>query len=333
MAIRAGEKDAGTTRTGDDGGADASAAPAEPETALARTGDTSAEMQALRDQLASLDGQNATLRIFARVLEIAPLVVWALDRNGCYTMAEGRGLMLHGTRPSEWVGMNALEIFGDHPEVAGAIVRALGGEETRVVASPAAGVHFEYWFMPLRHKGDLYGVMGLAIDATDRVRSETELRDKLALIERQSATIRALATPIIKVWDDVLCLPIVGTVDSTRTNDMMQGLLDAIVREQACFAIIDLTGVEVVDTSTADHLVKLFRAAKVLGVDGILCGIRPAVAQTVIALGLELQGVRTVRTLRDALRWCIGARGNHLAVAHKLRNGASTHRENGAGGA
>jgi rsbT co-antagonist protein RsbR len=162
--------------------------------------------------------------------------------------------------------------------------------------------------MPLRHKGDIYGVMGFAMDATERVRSERQLREKLELIERQSATIRALATPIIKVWDDVLCLPVIGTVDSARTADMMQGLLESISREQAQYAIIDLTGVEVVDTATADHLIQLFRAAKVLGVEGILCGIRPAVAQTVVALGLELQSVRTMRTLRDALRWCINRR-------------------------
>jgi rsbT co-antagonist protein RsbR len=332
MVVKDGESDSETRPTEDAREAivPAQGSGAAADSALARSLDGALEEnQSLRDQLASLDGQNATLRMFARVLETAPLVVWSLDRNGCYTMAEGRGLALHGTKPGEWVGLSALEIFAEHPEVAGAIVRSLAGEETRVVSSPSPDVYFEYWFMPLRHKGDLYGVIGLAIDATERVRSEMELRDKLALIERQSATIRALATPIIQVWDDVLCLPIVGTVDSMRTGDMMQGLLDAIVREQASYAIIDLTGVEVVDTSTADHLVKLFRAAKVLGVDGILSGIRPAVAQTVIALGLELQGVRTVRTLRDALRWCIAKRGSHVAVAHKLRAG-TVQRENGA---
>jgi rsbT co-antagonist protein RsbR len=140
------------------------------------------------------------------------------------------------------------------------------------------------------------------------VKSEHDVREKLELIERQSATIRALATPIIQVWDEVLCLPVIGTVDSARTADMMQGLLEAIVREQARYAIVDLTGVEIVDTSTADHLIQLFRAAKVLGVDGILCGIRPAVAQTVVALGLELGSVRTMRSLRDALKWCIRMR-------------------------
>ncbi len=267
----------------------------------------------------------ALLTIFDRVLESAPVILWAIDAEGNYTLSEGRGLQLLGFEPGETVGLNALDMFKDHPETAAALVRALGGEESRLLTTPAPGVHFENWYMPLRQDGgsEVSGVMGLALDASDRVRSERELREKIELIERQSATIRALATPIIQVWDEVLCLPVIGTVDSARTAEMMQGLLEAIVREQARFAIVDLTGVEVVDTSTADHLIQLFRAAKVLGVDGILCGIRPAVAQTVVALGLELGSVRTMRSLRDALRWCIAARSsdataraNRVAARH-----------------
>jgi rsbT co-antagonist protein RsbR len=150
----------------------------------------------------------------------------------------------------------------------------------------------------------------MATEPADRSSVEQELRERLELVERQSATIRALATPIIQVWDQVLCLPVIGTVDSMRTAEMMQGLLEAIVREEARYAIVDLTGVEFVDTSTADHLIQLFRAARVLGVEGILCGIQPAVAQTIVALGLDLGGVRTMRSLRDALKWCIRASGS-----------------------
>jgi rsbT co-antagonist protein RsbR len=252
---------------------------------------------------------NDALQMFSRVLETAPLVLWAVDSEGNYTMSEGKGLELLGFHAGEQVGLNALDMFKDHADTAHALVRALSGEESRVMTALAPGVHFENWYMPLRAgDGSIQGVMGLGIDASERVKNEHEVREKLELIERQSATIRALATPIIQVWDEVLCLPVIGTVDSARTADMMQGLLEAIVREQARYAIVDLTGVEVVDTSTADHLIQLFRAAKVLGVDGILCGIRPAVAQTVVALGLELGSVRTMRSLRDALKWCIRMR-------------------------
>jgi len=270
----------------------------------------------LREKLAVIEQQNATLKMFSRVLESAPVVLWSIDSQGVYTLSEGKGLELVGFRPGESVGLNALEMFQGHSELARALTQALGGEDTRIVASAAPGVYFETWCMPLRTRsGEVHGVMGLGIDATERVKGEQELREKLELIERQSATIRSLATPIIQVWDEVLCLPVIGTVDSARTADMMQGLLEAIVREQARYAIVDLTGVEVVDTSTADHLIQLFRAAKVLGVDGILCGIRPAVAQTVVALGLELGSVRTMRSLRDALKWCIRASSQARARA------------------
>ena len=99
---------------------------------------------------------------------------------------------------------------------------------------------------------------------------------------------------------------------------MMDALLGAVVREKARFAIVDLTGVEVVDTLTADHIIKLFKSAKVLGVDGVLCGIQPAVAQTVISLGVELGGIRTMRTLQTALRWCMAARERQRSVKTKV---------------
>jgi rsbT co-antagonist protein RsbR len=272
------------------------------------TAEVSLQME-LREKLAIIEQQGATQRMFASVLQSAPLVLWAVDEKGDYTLSEGKGLDLIGFQPGEAVGLNALEMFKDHPEIAQAIVGSLAGVEARLITTPAPGVHFENWYMPLRgDDGAVRGVMGLAMDCSARLKNEQELRDKLELIERQSATIRALATPIIQVWDEVLCLPVIGTVDSARTADMMQGLLEAIVREQARYAIVDLTGVEIVDTATADHLIQLFRAAKVLGVDGILCGIRPAVAQTVVALGLELGSVRTMRSLRDALKWCIRLR-------------------------
>ncbi|MGO8995007.1 MAG: PAS domain-containing protein [Polyangiaceae bacterium] len=291
--------------------------------------DTTAQRKAereLRDKLAIIAKQNDTLTMFSRVLDTAPLVLWAVDAQGNYTMSEGKGLEVLGFRAGEQVGLNALDMFKDNADTARALVQALSGEESRVMATLTPGVHFENWYMPLRARdGSVHGVMGLGIDASERVKGEQELREKLALIERQSATIRALATPIIQVWDEVLCLPVIGTVDSARTADMMQGLLEAIVREQARYAIVDLTGVEVVDTSTADHLIQLFRAAKVLGVDGILCGIRPAVAQTVVALGLELGSVRTMRSLRDALKWCIRVRKEPRsgAGAANASNGAA----------
>ncbi|MFO0658390.1 MAG: PAS domain S-box protein [Polyangiaceae bacterium] len=274
----------------------------------------------LLEKLATIQQQREALEMFNRALNSAPIVLWTVDREGNYTLSEGKGLELIGFKRGEAVGLNALEMFRGMP-IEESIRAALKGQEMNLLTEAAPGVFFENWYMPIiqPETGEVSGVMGLAIDSSERIRGERELREKLDLIERQSATIRALATPIIRVWDEVLCLPVIGTVDSQRTADMMDSLLQSIVREQARFAIVDLTGVEVVDTSTADHLIRLFKAAKVLGVDGVLCGIQPAVAQTVVALGMDLGEVRTMRTLQDALKWCIASRADAVTRSASTR--------------
>jgi rsbT co-antagonist protein RsbR len=142
-------------------------------------------------------------------------------------------------------------------------------------------------------------------EVDERAATERELREKLDLIARQEEAIRALSTPIIEVWDGVLTLPLVGIVDSQRAAETMERLLDAITQKSARFAIIDLTGVEVVDTSTADHIFKLIRAAELLGARCIITGIRPAVAQTMVSIGLDLTKMITLANLREGLKSCI----------------------------
>ena len=250
-----------------------------------------------------------------QALDVAPVVVWAIDTAGTYTLAEGRGLELLGMKPGEAVGLSALDMFRDNPTIAGAFVRALSGEETLALTEPAPGLHFRSWYAPLRGPdGQICGASCVSLDVSEAVREERAAtsRDGAGAGERGvvPGARRVPTTPIIQIWDGVLCLPVIGTVDGERASEIMQGLLEAIVKEQARYAIVDLTGVDVVDTSTADHLVQLLRAARVLGVEGVLCGIRPAVAQTVVGLGLDMGAVKTTRTLRDALKWCIRAQAD-----------------------
>ena len=114
-----------------------------------------------------------------------------------------------------------------------------------------------------------------------------------------------MATPIIEVWDRVLCLPILGLVDSVRTADIMENLLQTIVNTRARYAILDMTGVEVVDTSTAGHLLGLVRAIELLGAQGIITGIHPNIAQTIVTLGTDLSRITVHANLREALRFCL----------------------------
>ena len=129
-----------------------------------------------------------------------------------------------------------------------------------------------------------------------------EMESRLETIERQQAAIRELSTPMIEVWAGVICLPVVGIVDSQRSAEMTEALLEAIVARQARMAIIDITGIEAMDTKTADHFIKMAKAVRLLGANCILSGINPAIAQTLTHIGVDLTGIQTLRNLRDALQ-------------------------------
>jgi rsbT co-antagonist protein RsbR len=135
--------------------------------------------------------------------------------------------------------------------------------------------------------------------------ARTELEEKLTTIERQREAIRDLSTPIIELWEDVLTLPIVGVMDTQRSLEMTERLLHRITQGKARCAIIDITGVEVVDTSTANHFIKMVNAARLLGTYCVITGISPSIAQTMVQIGVDLRGVKTLASLRDGLKDCL----------------------------
>lgn len=140
----------------------------------------------------------------------------------------------------------------------------------------------------------------------DRLLSkQAELEEKLLTIEKQREAIRELSTPIMEVWDDVLVLPVVGVLDTRRSMEIMNTLLGTIVANQSKCVIIDITGVEIVDTKTADYLLKVVHAAQLLGARCVLTGINPAVAQTLVEIGADLSAVTTLRNLKAGLFDCI----------------------------
>jgi rsbT co-antagonist protein RsbR len=147
----------------------------------------------------------------------------------------------------------------------------------------------------------------------DQIWSATELIDRLGLltteayqksreeiIARQQQEMMELSTPVVKLWENILALPLIGTLDSARTQVVMENLLQEIVNTGAIIAIIDITGVPTVDTLVAQHLLKTVAAARLMGADCIISGIRPQIAQTIVHLGVELNDVITKATLADA---------------------------------
>ena len=146
----------------------------------------------------------------------------------------------------------------------------------------------------------------------DEIWSATEVLDMLALyttevflssregiIKRQQDELVELSTPVVRLWDGIVALPLIGTLDSERTQTVMENLLESIVSEGAEIAIIDITGVQTVDTLVAQHLMKTISAARLMGADCIISGIRPQIAQTIVHLGLDL-GVISKATMADA---------------------------------
>lgn len=161
----------------------------------------------------------------------------------------------------------------------------------------------------------------------------TELLDKLGLltteihqktresvISRQQQEMLELSTPVVRLWENILALPLIGTLDSARTQIVMQNLLEAIVQTRSDFAIIDITGVPVVDTLVAQHLLKTVAAARLMGADCLISGIRPQIAQTIIHLGVDLANVTTKATLADAFALAL-RRSGHTVVRDNSKPG------------
>jgi rsbT co-antagonist protein RsbR len=121
------------------------------------------------------------------------------------------------------------------------------------------------------------------------------------IIRRQQEELLELSTPVVKLWEGVLAVPMIGVLDSSRTQMVMEALLQRIVETGSGLAIIDITGVPTVDTLVAQHLLKTVTAIRLMGADCIISGIRPQIAQTIVHLGIDLQGVSTKATLADAL--------------------------------
>ncbi|MFT3924585.1 MAG: STAS domain-containing protein [Myxococcales bacterium] len=152
------------------------------------------------------------------------------------------------------------------------------------------------------YKGINETVESLAATHARMTAYQAELEEKLLTIERQRAAIHELSTPVIEIWEGVVCLPVVGVMDTARSADMTEAVLKAVVEKSARCAIIDITGIEIMDTGTADHFIRMAKAIRLLGARCVLTGISPTIAQTIVHMGVQLDGVTTRRCLRDALQ-------------------------------
>ncbi len=226
---------------------------------------------------------------------------------------------LSGRPVAELLGASFRRLVGSVADAAAAeqLARAVAERREISVEFPAERDGARAWMRmaltPVRDaSGQVTSFVAIQADITaerERRRHELALKEQQHLIERQQRTIHSLVTPIIEIWDGVLTMPIIGVVDSVRAAEMMTALLEAVSVRRARFTIVDLTGVDIVDTATANHLLKLVRATRLLGTTCALSGISPAVSRTLVGLGVELGELRTFSTLRAALRHVLGQLG------------------------
>ncbi|MFT3693760.1 MAG: STAS domain-containing protein [Kofleriaceae bacterium] len=156
--------------------------------------------------------------------------------------------------------------------------------------------------------------LSLLLDKLGLYTTEVHQKAREEVIRRQGEEMLELSTPVIQLWDGILAMPIIGTLDSSRTQTVMESLLQQIVATRSPIAILDITGVPTVDTLTAQHLLKTVAATRLMGAECIISGIRPQIAQTIVHLGVELGDVITKASLADAFRVALKKLGQTVSV-------------------
>ncbi|WP_422753789.1 STAS domain-containing protein [Micromonospora sp. WMMD708] len=165
---------------------------------------------------------------------------------------------------------------------------------------------------------DVVDFTGL-VDRMGLLTFETYVQTREGLIADQAEQLLELSTPVVKIWDGVVAVPLVGTLDSARAQVVMERLLQTLVDTGSPYAIIDITGVPAVDTQVAQHILKTVVAARLMGADCIISGIRPQIAQTIVALGIEFGDIATKASLADALRHVLRLTGVETSRRHPRR--------------
>jgi rsbT co-antagonist protein RsbR len=293
-------------------------------------------------------------RTLRSVIDHLPVGVSVFDATGTYVLHNEA--MLHmidlgaGNAPDERAFRGDLfELDGVTPIPSDALPleRALAGEgvlEREIVVRNALlpeGAVLSISSIPLRRDdGTIWAALAVCHDVTRTRRLELEVRQrnaelvaseeaKSALIERLRYAVDELSTPVLEVEDAVLVVPLIGVIDSRRMADLVQKLLAEVARSAAHSVILDLTGVDLVDTKTADHLIKLVRKVELVGAACVLTGIQPSVAQTLVDLGVDFGRLTTLRSLKHGLRASL-QRSRGLGVRAAPEDHALDDRDAGA---
>lgn len=173
---------------------------------------------------------------------------------------------------------------------------------------------------------DLLAAVDQGVMQLVRMFADVYVKRQMEIIDKHRQAMLELSTPVIQVWQGILTLPLIGTIDSFRARQVTEQLLNRITQTRAGFVILDITGVPLVDTNVANHLIKTIRAANLLGARCILVGIGPEIAQTLVRLGIDLSGIDTRATLQDGLELALRAQGWQITPREGTYHGQSTDR-------
>ena len=239
-----------------------------------------------------------------------------LDRDGTVRSWNPGARRLKQYAAAEVIGHHVSMFYTDEDIQAGlaeqemAVAAREGRFETEGWRTRRDGSRF--WanvvLSPIRDvSGELIGYVKVARDLTER-------REQEQLVQRQRDEILELSTPVIQVWDKVLVLPIIGTLDSVRATRLTEALLDRIAEHQAEVVILEVSGVPAIDTDVAQHLLKTVEAARLMGAASIMAGVRPETAQAIVHLGIDLGTLRSRSTLKDALQLALRLVDEAVAV-------------------
>ncbi len=235
-----------------------------------------------------------------QILDQIPTPVMAVDKEFNIIYLNESGLKMIDKPTDEVIGNKCYELMNsDHcntPECR--MQQVLKNNDKRnarnQVQLNGKKTPIEYFAAPLYSNGELIGGLEYILDITEQVEHEKRLY-------QQAKTINEISTPAIKLWDGIVVLPIIGIVDSNRAQQMMKKMLEKIVDTSAKAIILDISGVAAVDTAVANHLIKITKATLLLGCRCIISGVSPDVAQTIVNLGINMEGIHTNSTLSDAL--------------------------------
>ncbi len=237
--------------------------------------------------------------------------------------------------------VGADEVRGELSQILVAIVRAIAGADDAAIGelratldelsrsrARAGATPSETATSVFALKSAVYELVATAADMVPEFLTFSQMIDDLGLytFERftsarekiiidQAEAMMELSTPVVRLWDGIIAVPLVGTLDSARTQLVMEKLLDALVATGADHAVIDITGVPTVDTEVAQHLLKTVMAARLLGAECTICGIRPQIAHTIVSLGIEFGDIATKASLADALAYALSRSGLKVGPA------------------